>query len=158
MPGGLFVDTKRKEEMIAFTKELLAEATKGCGVVERLGWLLAHLDEYLERWRGFSNIDGVSMKSVLKNDLHVVLLMGVALVDEEMARIDVVSPLRKEWDQFTRLTYILNDQSSKDIGQQLSTQLAVVERELAKEAGCPAPLTNDTTNKTYIDFRRSDGN
>lgn len=126
------MDAKRKAEMIVFTRELLDEATKGRGIAERLNWLFAHLEEYLERWRGFANIDGMSIEGVIGTDLHVVLLIGVALIDEEMEKVDMSAHLRIRWNEFSELAYAINAQSSKEVGSQLSKILNSINVELAK--------------------------
>ena len=124
------MDTKREAEITASIKENLDVATVGRGTADRLVWLFAHLEEYLGRWIGFCNIDAIQMASVVQCDLHTLLLIGISTIEEELQHAEAASHLRKEWSQFVQLVRAINANSSKDVGRQLETKLAAVQREL----------------------------
>ncbi|MEN6451424.1 MAG: hypothetical protein ABFC96_13105 [Thermoguttaceae bacterium] len=126
------MDDRRREELLKSLQERLLEATEPGDVGSRLAWLFAHLQEYLQRWKGFADIEQVSMYAVVESDLHEVLLIGVALVDAEIKLIAAESRLRVEWDEFARIVREINGESDKDVCDRVSSRLDAVWMELEK--------------------------
>jgi hypothetical protein len=127
----VFVDTTRKEEMIASIKERLTSETDAADSVGRLVWLLNHLEEYLERWIDFSRIDTIQLADILNSDLHTVLLIGIAIFDDEI-NADPKAPVRQEWSEFVHLIQSVNPKSNKNIGQELSLALRRVQTQISE--------------------------
>jgi len=106
------MDAKRKAEMMASLRERLDTATNGLGVVERLAWVINHVEDYLGRWTAFCGLDAIPISGILESDLHTVLLLGVALMDEEIERIGGPSRLRERWEEFAGLVRAIHAETS----------------------------------------------
>ncbi len=124
------MDAQRKVQMAESLRSRFKAETRDVTPKERWRWLLDHVDEYLDRWIAFCNADSVTMSSHIHSDLHVVLLMGVDLLEEELASLASSHPLKKTWQSFSELVRGIHSETSKDITKELNTRLAVVQREL----------------------------
>lgn len=108
-------DPNRKSAMIADLMGLMQSATEGQGHLARLNWLLSHLEEYLERWTGC--LQFLPMASLVYNDLHTTLLIGLDLVEEELKKESGIPA--PQWLEFVSVVRSIDKDSSKDISQLL---------------------------------------
>ncbi len=124
------MDAQKKAQLTEELRSMLDAETRGQTRKERWVWLLDHVDEYLDRWKAFCNLDSVSMSSHIQGDLHAVLLAGVNVFEEELRCLASSHPLKKTWQSFSELVRGIQSETSKDITKELDTQLAIVRKEL----------------------------
>lgn len=111
------MEQQRKAELIRSLKCRLDADTEGRDRMARLAWLLAHLEEYLDRWCGFLAFD--SMSGFLQNDLHVVLTLAVDVIDEEVPALLGCDAFRKKWRDFAATVRKIDKETGKDITEAL---------------------------------------
>ena len=64
-------------------------------------WLVRHLEQYLERWLGFAQLENIGVGPTLRGDLFCVALAATKLIDDRIALLDATTPFpREEWKQF----------------------------------------------------------
>ncbi len=96
--------------------------TQGLNDVDRLKWLFAHLDEYLDRWIAFSGLEHVSMAGFLEGDLHIVLVAAVDLIDQEITAVLDSGQLQQKWHTFSRTVRAINSGTDKDVAHVLKRE------------------------------------
>jgi hypothetical protein len=70
----------------SFQTELESEALRNAwDQSERVRWILDHLDEYIERWLGFSALR-INSRSLIKSDLFTVVDVAVEALEQEFAQ------------------------------------------------------------------------
>ena len=126
--------SNRRAELIDSLRSQLDAATFGGGAVDRVTWLFAHVEDYLDRWTAFCALPKIAIRGILQSDLHTTLLIGLEFMDAEMRGIASGSPLRETWEEFTKLVRAINTQTGKDVVEQLTRSLAIVQSELARFA------------------------
>jgi len=64
-------------------------------------WLVRHLEEYLERWFGFAELEGVTVADTLHNELFDVVLAAVDVINSRLPQLGPTKPFpREEWQHF----------------------------------------------------------
>jgi hypothetical protein len=106
-------DPQRKSEMISSIRSRLNTDTQGQDQLARLIWLLAHLEDYLDRWT--SCIRFFSIDDYLRNDLHVVLTIGIDIVDEEQRALLGCDAFCAKWQEFAASIRKIDNETNKDI-------------------------------------------
>jgi hypothetical protein len=69
----------------------------------RRRWLVDQLDNYLDRWLGFAALGTISMKSLLRDDLFVMLLIGTEVYTDELNRAEDALAEKGAWKEFRSL-------------------------------------------------------
>jgi hypothetical protein len=68
----------------------------------RRRWLLDQLDNYLDRWLGFAAV-GIPLKSLLRDDLFTMLIVGVDAYARELEAAAIASSELAAWEKFQTL-------------------------------------------------------
>jgi hypothetical protein len=101
----------------------------------RRRWLVDQLDNYLDRWLGFAALGTISMKSLRRDDLFIMLLIGTEVYTDELNRVANAIAEKGAWKEFRSL--LLAVQRSRDISSlgSLRTVLTSVRNVLYAKAG-----------------------
>lgn len=125
------MDALRRAELAASLKSRLESDTQGYTRLERLRWLFAHLNEYLERWIAFSGAEYMSMACLVESDLHGVLLIALDVIDKELDPSLGSERFQQEWRSFAALVRAIDSQSKKELAEELQNRLCEVSSALA---------------------------
>lgn len=80
-------------------RRLDSEVTGDC--VSKITWLVCHLEEYLERWLAFAQMETLTVKGTLNNDLFLVTVVATGLINTKADCLGTeVSFPREEWKHF----------------------------------------------------------
>ena len=121
-------DPQRKQQEIIDLKSRLTAETQGEGEIARIAWLFSHLEDYLDTWTACITV--FSMSDFVHNDLHVILTIGVDLIDEELLDLSGCNVFKEKWKDFASTVRSINNETSKDIGQELATKFECVRKVL----------------------------
>jgi len=77
------VSPRAKELSESLRREIDSLVSQGWSFERRRSWLLDQLDNYLDRWLGFAAL-GVPMKSLLRDDLFIMLVVGAEMYSSEV--------------------------------------------------------------------------
>lgn len=120
-----------RRQLVAVTREQHLNA-RG-----RRLWLLDQLDNYLDRWLAFAAL-GVPMKSLLRDDLFLMLRHGSALFTEEIEQLPPTAPERGAWQTFAQLLSSIIKSSATSALPKLRETLSSV-RTNSPAPSSPAP-------------------
>jgi len=64
-------------------------------------WLVRHLEQYIERWMGFAELDQITIESTLHNEVYYVVVAAVQTISIQVAELQPsISFPREEWKYF----------------------------------------------------------
>jgi len=88
---------------------------------ERLRWLCKHLDEYIGRWLGFTQLKDLPVEATLRNKVFLAVLVAIDVMGEylETAQSNTWCPTN-EWKEFTSAIEWIRRRPDRD-------ELAIVE-------------------------------
>ena len=95
------MNARAKELSDSLRREIDSLVAQGWSLERRRSWLLDQLDNYLDRWLGFAAI-GVPLKSLLRDDLFIMLVVGVETYSSEVMAESPVEGYNA-WTSFLRL-------------------------------------------------------
>ena len=95
------MNSGRSQALLASLERELSTITSRAELnsLGRRRWLLNQLDNYLDRWMGFAAI-GIEFKSLLRDDLFLMLLAGVHVYTQEMEGSQQTGAEREAWQKF----------------------------------------------------------
>jgi len=76
-------------------------------------WLIAHLEEYVERLLGFTALPHTTMNALVNSDLFALVQVAAELVTEEIERALVSPVLREEWLSFLQQLAVVAGMNDK---------------------------------------------
>jgi hypothetical protein len=117
-------DPERKKQEIEDLKARLVAETQGRGQIARLTWRLQHLEEFLYRWIGC--LPFFTMGAFLHNDLHIVLIIGVDLVDDEIGGLHGCDALKASWHAFATAVREIGENTDKGVADSLKIKFEQV--------------------------------
>jgi hypothetical protein len=75
------------------------EAGENCA--HQVLWLVHHLEEYLERWLSFAQLENLTVAGTLHNDVFCIVLAATNLIEDRIAKLDRASQFpQEEWKHF----------------------------------------------------------
>src|SRR2546422_1048990 len=64
-------------------------------------WLVRHLEQYLERWLGFAQMENMTIAATLRNDLFYVILAAINVIEDRISQLGTTTPFPSdEWKHF----------------------------------------------------------
>jgi len=68
----------------------------------QISWLVRHLEEYLERWLGFAQLENLTVAGTLRNDVFNVVLAATNLIEDRIVKLDRTNQQfpQEEWEHF----------------------------------------------------------
>ena len=95
--------SRSKRRVLSWKKRLvdrLDNEVKG-DCAYQVVWLVRHLEQYLERWLGFAQMENMSVAGTLRNDLFCVALAAAEIIDDKITCLNAASPFPVgEWKHF----------------------------------------------------------
>jgi hypothetical protein len=131
--------TRAQELLVSLQRELSAATAKGhLDPLGRRRWLLDQLDNYLDRWIAFAAV-GVSMKSLLRDDLFTMLRVGVQVYSSEIEIARGKNLETDEWQKFVALMSQVCESHSKAMLAELRSALTNVRKATRTETDGEMP-------------------
>ena len=64
-------------------------------------WLVRHLEQYLERWLAFAQVEKIGVDATLNNETFYVVLAATRVINNQVAQLSSTTQFpREEWDYF----------------------------------------------------------
>lgn len=99
-----------------YSNDLQNELRKLSSVRDRVEYLRIHLEEYVDRFLGFSALPHFSNESLLQGGLFIIVRVAVELISNEIRSCEFVPAATGSWHEFVNFTESLRagDSRSKE--------------------------------------------
>lgn len=107
------MDAERRIALTRSATDRLDADTHGADRIQRVRWLLDHLQEYLQRWIGWCTFSRDTMSDVLEHDIHMMLILAADIIDEEVALVRY-PVLHEKWREFSETLRRIDGKRDKE--------------------------------------------